>query len=206
MPRAARTSPRRAPRQKRAEDTVTALLDATEIVFAARGFKGTTTNRIASKAGVSIGTLYHYFPSTEALIEAVVHRMWARELHAMQDSAELFATAPLAVAIEATVRGLVTVMADRRALYQRWYAEASHLGKLGTGLELTEQAVALVRAAFHARSAELSVKDLDFAADLAVKAALAVVRTGARDYPKETESGALTRELSLMLSRWLLAR
>src|SRR5688572_19218464 len=79
MARRMRTSPRRAPRQKRAEDTVLVLLEATEIVLAKHGFVGTTTNHIAEAAGVSIGTLYHYYPSKEALIEAVVHRMWMRE-------------------------------------------------------------------------------------------------------------------------------
>ena len=75
-----RTAPRRAPRQKRAEDTVAVLLDATEIVMAKGGFHAATTNHIAHAAGVSIGTVYQYFPSKEALVEAVVHRLWAREL------------------------------------------------------------------------------------------------------------------------------
>src|SRR5947209_7506544 len=75
MPRRARTSPRRAPRQKRAEDTVSVLLRATEITLARYGFHAATTNRIAAAAGVSIGTLYHYFPTKEALVETVVHNM-----------------------------------------------------------------------------------------------------------------------------------
>ena len=75
MPRAARTVPRRKPRQKRAEDTVTVLLTATERVFAEKGFHAVTTNQIARVAGVSIGTLYHYFPTKKTLVAAVVHRM-----------------------------------------------------------------------------------------------------------------------------------
>ena len=67
MPRSARRSPRRAARQSRAEDTIGVLLDATEMVLGQHGFARTTTNRIAERAGVSIGTLYRYFPSAEAL-------------------------------------------------------------------------------------------------------------------------------------------
>src|SRR5262245_48657205 len=87
MPRPAKTAPRRAPRQARAEDTIEILLVATEKVFARDGFGAATTNRIAEVAGVSIGTLYHYFPTKEALIEAIVHRMWARELAIMAERA-----------------------------------------------------------------------------------------------------------------------
>ena len=95
MPRRARTAPRRAPRQKRAEDTVEVLLRATELAITRHGFHASTTNRIAALAGVSIGTLYHYFPTKEALVQAVVHRMWREELEAMAAHADLMFTAPL---------------------------------------------------------------------------------------------------------------
>ena len=207
MPRRLRTSPRRAPRQKRAADTVGVLLDATEIVFAKHGFHKTTTNRIAATAGVSIGTLYHYFPSTEALIEAVVHRMWRTELEALQARAPLLDTAPLDVAVREIVGGLVACMAAKRALYERWYGEASHLGQLGHGLEMSNAAIAMLRGALEQRrdrGEKLHPANLQFAADLAVKTALAVVRTGARDYARETKSGELATELAAMISRYLV--
>jgi AcrR family transcriptional regulator len=204
MPRRPRTSPRRAPRQKRAADTVGVLLDATEIVFAKHGFHATTTNRIAAAAGVSIGTLYHYFPSTEALIEAVVHRMWRTELEALQSRAMLLIEAPLDHAVREIVGALVECMAAKQALYKRWYGEASHLGQLGHGLEMSDAAIAMLRAALERRREEVRPENLQFAADLAVKTALAVVRTGARDYAPETKNGELARELSTMISRYLM--
>lgn len=204
MPRRVRTSPRRAPRQKRAEDTVGFLLDATEIVLSEHGFLATTTNRVAEAAGVSIGTLYHYFPSKEALIEAVVHRMWQKEALVLYERRALLDGAPLADAIRAMVSALVTVMAERKELYARWYAEASHLGKLGFGLQITDQAVLLVKEALERRRDEVRPANLAFAADLVVKTALAVVRTAARDYDEEVKSGALTEELTQMLARYLL--
>lgn len=204
MPRRPRTTQRRAPRQKRGEDTVTTLLDATEIVFAKHGFHATTTNRIATAAGVSIGTLYHYFPSTEALIEAVVHRMWQRELDAVEARAPLLIDAPLDVAVREIVGALVACMAEKRPLYERWYGEASHLGKLGHGLGMSNRAIAVLTAALERRRDEVRPADLAFAADLVVKTALAVVRTGARDWERETKSGVLAAELSDMLARYLV--
>jgi AcrR family transcriptional regulator len=204
MPRKPATAPRRAPNQRRARETVSVLLDATEIVLAERGFAATTTNRIAEVAGVSIGTLYHYFPNTEALVEAVVHRMWSRDLAVLEAHREALAEGPLAATIAAIVRDLVAVMAERQALYRRWYAEASHLGRLDAGLEMTDRAVAHVHATLARRAAELRPQNLLFASDLVVKMALAMVRTGARDYERETRSGELAAELSDMVCRYLL--
>ncbi|MGH7293784.1 MAG: TetR/AcrR family transcriptional regulator [Polyangiaceae bacterium] len=204
MPRSPRRAPRRAPSQRRGEDTVGVLLEATEIVLAERGFAATTTNHIAGAAGVSIGTLYHYFPSKEALIEAVVHRMWTRELAVLAAHGPALAEGPLDEVVRTIVRDLVELVAARRELYRRWYAEASHLGRLDAGLEMTAQAVAAVHAALERQAPRLRPTNLAFAADLVVKMALAMVRTGARDYEREMASGELSTELGEMIVRYLL--
>jgi AcrR family transcriptional regulator len=204
VPKRIRTNPRRAPRQRRAEDTVDVLLEATERVVAKKGFHDTTTNHIAEAAGVSIGTLYHYFPGKEALVEAVVHRMWGRELMVLEERRARLLTAPLDVAVHEIVAALVAVMAERRELYRRWYSEASHLGQLGRGLEMSEMAILALEDVLQTRKDEIRPTNLRFAADLVVKTALAIVRTGARDYEKETKTGELAKELGDMLARYLM--
>jgi AcrR family transcriptional regulator len=69
-----RVKPRRPPVQQRSKATVEAVLTATAQVFEEKGYGGGTTNRIAEAAGVSIGTLYQYFPSKEALAVALLER------------------------------------------------------------------------------------------------------------------------------------
>src|SRR5215510_14983354 len=64
-------SSRRAPVQRRSRDTVAAILDAAAGMFAQHGYLRTTTNRIAERAGVSIGSLYEYFPSKDAILIAL---------------------------------------------------------------------------------------------------------------------------------------
>jgi len=54
--------------------TVESLLEATARVLMARGCSGTTTNHVARRAGVSVGSLYEYFPGKEALGAALVER------------------------------------------------------------------------------------------------------------------------------------
>ena len=74
MPPKLRTLPRKIPRQERSRATVEAILDAAAHVLVKDGFDGASTNRIADAAGVSIGSLYQYFPSKEALIAGISER------------------------------------------------------------------------------------------------------------------------------------
>ncbi|RLU00334.1 MAG: TetR/AcrR family transcriptional regulator [Ketobacter sp.] len=66
---------RKIPKQKRSREMVERLLEATATTLAERGLEDTTTNHIAETAGVSIGSLYQYFPDKEALLEALMERV-----------------------------------------------------------------------------------------------------------------------------------
>lgn len=66
--------PRKSPRQARSKALVTAILDATAQVLVERGYAGSSTNLIASRAGVSIGSIYQYFPNKDSLIAALRER------------------------------------------------------------------------------------------------------------------------------------
>lgn len=65
-------NPRKFPKQARAQATVEAIIIGAAQVLTAQGFEGLTTARVAERAGVSIGSLYQYFPNKQALAAAVV--------------------------------------------------------------------------------------------------------------------------------------
>ncbi|MYM24599.1 TetR family transcriptional regulator [Duganella sp. FT135W] len=65
---------RKAPRQRRAAHTVDAILEAAALVLESDGLEGFNTNAVARRAGASIGTLYQYFPSKDALTLALLQR------------------------------------------------------------------------------------------------------------------------------------
>jgi AcrR family transcriptional regulator len=66
--------PRKKPVQRRSRLTVDQILEAAARVFADRGYAGATTNHIAERAGVSIGSLYQYFPNKDTILVALQAR------------------------------------------------------------------------------------------------------------------------------------
>ncbi|MET0497350.1 MAG: TetR/AcrR family transcriptional regulator [Steroidobacteraceae bacterium] len=84
-----RARARKQPLQPRAQKTVEAVIEATARILETQGHDGFTTNAVAERAGVSIGTLYQYFPNKEALLGALIAR----------ETALLVADAELAVAV-----------------------------------------------------------------------------------------------------------
>lgn len=77
--------PRRIPRQSRSRALVEAILEATARVLTEHGYAGTNTNLVAERAGVSVGSVYQYFPNKDSLITAL-HERHAVEMHAAMEA------------------------------------------------------------------------------------------------------------------------
>src|ERR1044071_4901880 len=97
--------PRKMPAQSRAAVTLHAILEGAADLLERKGLEGYTTNEIAARAGVSIGSLYQYFPNKDAVTIALIER----EMAGMVDEviAALTLTPPrraLQEAIRASVR------------------------------------------------------------------------------------------------------
>jgi AcrR family transcriptional regulator len=68
---------RRQPSQRRAQDRITKILDAADTLLATDGAAALGTKPVAAAAGVSIGSLYHWFPDKESIAQALALRYWA---------------------------------------------------------------------------------------------------------------------------------
>ena len=82
--------PAREPKRERGKQRVAALLDAGAAVFAEKGYDGATMTEIAERAGAAIGSLYQFFPSKEALAEALFDRFaerWAASFARVEELA-----------------------------------------------------------------------------------------------------------------------
>src|SRR5512136_1975960 len=74
MSRNKQLNPRKKPRQRRSKAMYDAILEATAHLLSEKGYAATTTNHIAERAGISIGSLYQYFPNKEAIAVVLLQR------------------------------------------------------------------------------------------------------------------------------------
>ena len=98
---------RKAPRQARSRATIEIILETAARILGERGWSATTTNAVAETAGVSIGSLYQYFPNKLALVEAVRRRHFDEVLAVLHAATD--ATTPRVRRIAAFVDGMITV-------------------------------------------------------------------------------------------------
>ncbi|HEX7726589.1 MAG TPA: TetR/AcrR family transcriptional regulator [Rhizomicrobium sp.] len=178
------TKPRKDASQERSRATVDALLEATARILVREGFDRASTNRIADVAGVSIGSLYQYFPSKEALVAAVIERHQQDIRQVIQGELEKAAMLP----IEQGVRMLVAVAVKSHRIAPKLHRVlAEQIPRVGT-LEKVEtfnrENFALFRSYLESRKSELRVKNLELAAFLCVTSIEAVTHNAVLHHTK----------------------
>lgn len=125
-PDAKHASVRRRPKQRRARQTVDAILDAVVRVLKREGYAAITTNRIAEVAGVSIGSVYQYFPDKRALFVAL-HERHIEEIDRVIGRALVeHASSPLDELIRALVDAMVDAHEPDPELYELMQTEVPH--------------------------------------------------------------------------------
>lgn len=168
MARKPQTNPRKPASQERSRATVDALLEATTRVLIKEGYDRASTNRIAEVAGVSIGSLYQYFPSKEALVAAVIDR----HTQEISEVTRRVLVKAAAMPIEAAAREFVSVAIDGHRVNPKLHGvlaeQIPRVGRLENIEANVRQGYALVRGYLEAHRDEIDVEDLDLAAFICV--------------------------------------
>jgi AcrR family transcriptional regulator len=195
--------PRRRPRQERARATVEAIVAAAAEVIASEGYAAMNTNKVAARAGVSIGSLYQYFPNKQALLVSLleehlarVHPLVARSLEELADPAVPF--------VEAMRRMFVSLLAlhhDANPRLQRALGEEvpqpPHVRerRRRQEAEYNARVVAILRA-----RPDVQVKNPEVAAQVLVQATSALSRWLAHDAPPDLDRAAGVDEAVRLLT------
>ena len=161
MARAIPTIPRKSASQKRSKAIVETLLDATARVLVREGYDRASTNRIAAVAGVSVGSLYQYFPNKEALVAALVARHNREILQLIREAVKEVASSDLRTAMRALVKAAVDAHMVDSALHRIFADQVPRMGQLAKIGALQREAFLLMRGYLEERRAEISVQDLD---------------------------------------------
>ncbi|RTM14037.1 MAG: TetR/AcrR family transcriptional regulator [Bradyrhizobiaceae bacterium] len=168
------TKPRKNASQERSRATVDALVEATARILVRDGFEKASTNRIAEVAGVSVGSLYQYFPSKEALVAAVIERHNEEIMGNVRAALAEVADLPL----DKAVRKLVTVAIEAHRINPKLHRvlaeQIPRTGQLKDVEAFNREVHTLVRTYLESRRKEMRKVDLDVATFICVSAIEAV--------------------------------
>ena len=162
-------APRKSPNQERAKATVEAILTATAQVLIKDGYDGASTNKIAATAGVSIGSLYQYFPSKEALVAELLDRHLADMMKVFDETVLRIADAPIAVATCEIVKAMICAHAIDPTLHRIFAEQTPHTGRLKRIGEIERYAADRLRVYLEIHRAVIRPKNLDLAVFLLVQ-------------------------------------
>ncbi len=202
-------SPRKKPTQSRAQHTVESILRATAHILRTAGWDACNTNAVAKRAGVSIGSLYQYFPSKEALVAALAEEHAARGLAILMDavSAAPQGTLTFAETVRHYIRAMVALHAVDPKLHRVLVEQVPRLeGAFDVVRRVSQQSAALVRSWLETQKKHIRPVDLDVATFMLVTAVESVAHLQVVDRPSQLDQAALVEELSQLVLGYLGAR
>jgi len=171
------TNPRKSASQKRSRATVDALLEATARILIREGFDKASTNHIAAVAGVSVGSLYQYFPSKEALVAAVIDRHSQELMQTVRGELAEAVNLP----IDEAVRKLVTVAVKAHRIDPKLHhvlaEQIPRVGRLENAATFNRQNYSLFEAYLERHREEIRPVDLGLAAFVCVTSIEALTHT-----------------------------
>jgi AcrR family transcriptional regulator len=192
---------RRAPQQARSRQRIEHVLDTADRLLADEGAEALTTTRVAAAAGISVGSLYQWFPDKEAIVEALALR-YVAEFEAL--AAELAAQSedkpaedPAALALDAFA-GAFRALPGFRAMWFGGLRTEALRDATRPGLSTIADAVCRMLAA---RAPDASPERLAAAAQMVVFIADALLRQAFRAAPDGDE--ALLAETHTVLRAYL---
>ena len=189
-----RTKPRKNASQQRSRAMVDALVEATALILVREGFDKASTNRIAEVAGVSVGSLYQYYPCKEALVAAVIDRHNQEIMQVVRVAFAEVATQP----VEPAVRRMVAVAIEAHRIDPRLHRvlaeQIPRTGRLEHVEAFNREAHAMFRTYLDSHRDEIRAIDPALAAFMCVTSIEALAHTAVLHRP-ETLSDREVRTL-----------
>jgi AcrR family transcriptional regulator len=192
--------------QERSRVTVDALLEATARILVKDGYDRASTNRIADVAGVSIGSLYQYFPSKEALVAAVIDRHTQGMMQVVRAALVKMAMRPIEEAARELVRVMIEAHRVNPKLHRVLVEQVPRVGRLENIQAIDREAYALVRAYLEAHRNELNIRDPDVAAFVCVTTVEALTHAAVvqrHEVLSDDRANAYVEEVTALILRYL---
>ncbi|MCC6764037.1 MAG: TetR/AcrR family transcriptional regulator [Deltaproteobacteria bacterium] len=200
-----RLRPRKRPRQARSRRTVDAIVKAAAEIFSRRGYAATTTNHIAERAGVSIGSLYEYFSSKDALLAALMeaHVEEAEEVLTLAAGEVAAGARDLAGTIRHLVRTMIALHARDRDLHRVLFEEAPLSRRLRQALRAVEERTVGWVAGLLDAHPQVRVGDVPLAAAVVVRTVESLTHNLVLHGHDDVDVDAYSDEIVRLVTRYL---
>jgi AcrR family transcriptional regulator len=195
-------TPRKRPKQERSQATVEAILTATTHILTEEGYDQLTTNRVAERAGVSIGSLYQYFPNKEALIFALAEHHADQMAQLAQHHLEGLSDRSVPEVLRQIVKAALAAHAVNPKLHRVLHEQIPH-SQVMRQLDQAKMENQL-RSFLAQRSDQLRPQNLDLAVFIVEHTIRALIHGAIIDHPELLKTGELEQELMTMLSAYLV--
>lgn len=187
--------PRKEPRQARAKAMVDTILDATARVLIERGYAKTNTNVVAEAAGISVGSLYQYYPNKNALIIALRERHVAQMLSLyLEITKNMSPDGSLAGDLQALIDALVSAHLLEPELNRILEEEVSSC-HVPVNSDVRQKIFAETKVLLHRHRAELTVDNIDLAALVVIRILKVLVKTVVLPLPAGVDASKLQAEI-----------
>jgi AcrR family transcriptional regulator len=156
MPAKRRIKARKQPRQQRSRETVTVILEAAARVLEERGLEGYNTNAVAERGGISVGSVYQYFPNKDALTLALIAAFEEELLEKVRKAIAASEGKSLTASLNLVVRAQLEVHSERAGLNRILEAEEDRLRPTSANSLAARELQELVRALLGKHRSEIS--------------------------------------------------
>lgn len=169
---------RRTPQQERAENTVSSILLAAEKLLSQEAQTSFTTNHIAEVAGVSIGSLYQYFPNKEAILAKLVEEMLGESRRVLLDTLRTIPiSAPLEIFVQELIGSLARVFTQQGQTRRILLEQLPLLGKFKSLQELKHEVQTVIKEELLRRYEDLNKNQIDECVFIMVQSVETVLNT-----------------------------
>jgi len=193
---------RKQPTQARAHVTVDAILSAARRVLVRTGYAGFTTNKVAKTAGVSIGSLYQYFPNKRALVGAVYEDHVERKVRELRKERSKLAQSSLEQLIRRFAEWMVESHRENPTLHRILVEELPRHGLSPKIAADYERAIASTRAYLEAHAGELAPRNHELTAFIVIHTMESLTKAALARNPALLNEELIT-EITTLIIRYL---
>lgn len=194
---------RKEPNQPRAQLTVASILQAMEELVSDKGYVYASTNRIAERAGVSIGTLYHYFPNREAIALSLYEETCSTAALTMKKMMVDTIDLPIEEAIPTIMQAILEIHQQHSAVLLQLVDEVPELRVLSYTLSFNTLLRGSIKIFLQQHSLTITIENIERTRFFLENIIMGNIRSFITEQPEHTNKENFIAELTGVLISYL---